>query len=58
MMIAGWCSDCRRVKTVRVSNAGMVRLATGGVAEGQCTACAQAEADANRERWESRRRGR
>lgn len=55
MMLTGFCVDCRKIKHVRVTNAGMVRLAQGGVASGQCSACADAEEKARRDRWEARR---
>lgn len=50
MMITGYCQDCHRIKNVRVGNAGMMALARGGVATGQCHACADAEERRRRER--------
>ena len=55
MMLMGWCESCRKIKNVRVGNAGMMQLARGGTATGQCGACAEAEQKAQRERREARR---
>lgn len=49
MKLPGYCTECRRFKNVRVSNAGMAMLAARRVATGVCDAC-QDEQDARRRR--------
>lgn len=39
MRLPGWCESCKKVKPVRVSGAGMARVAAGQVAVGICTSC-------------------
>ena len=53
MRIHGWCTSCHRVKVVRVTSSGMVRLATRQVAEGVCADCEERE---DNERKARRRR--
>lgn len=48
MNITGYCEKCRRIKTVRVSSAGMTRIAMRQTPIGVCTACRQDEDDARR----------
>lgn len=48
MNIHGWCTECRRVKVVNVSNSGMASLAAGGIAQGVCSSCRQASDDLRR----------
>jgi hypothetical protein len=43
MRLPGFCTECRRVKQVRVSNAGMASLAKKGVAFGICSSCEDKE---------------
>lgn len=50
MRLHGYCIGCHRPKLVRVSSAGMVGLARGGVAQGICDQCEQAEAEKRRAR--------
>ena len=50
MKIHGYCEDCRKIKRVRVSNAGMVRLAMNQPVFGQCDACAERELQASKSR--------
>lgn len=39
MKIIGYCTECRRIKTVNVSSHGMVLLAMQRHAEGVCDDC-------------------
>lgn len=39
MKLPGWCESCKKVKPVRVSGAGMARVAAGQVAIGTCGSC-------------------
>lgn len=47
MRLPGWCEKCHRIRTVRISNAGMAALARG-VATGICDACQDAEDERRR----------
>lgn len=49
MKIIGWCTECRKVKTVRVSAAGMAMLAKG-TPMGICDACQHKQDDRRRSR--------
>lgn len=48
MRFPGWCTECRRVRTVRVSALGMGALAARGVATGVCFECEE-KAEAERQ---------
>ena len=53
MRLLGYCSECRRIKQVRVSGHGLAMVgARGGVATGICWQCEEEE---DRKRKERRR---
>lgn len=47
MRLTGYCEECRRIRPVRVSSAGMARLAMKQVPVGICSSC---EDDRDRKR--------
>jgi len=46
--IMGYCTDCHRVRTVRVSSSGMAHLAASRVAQGVCQSCTDKADDLRR----------
>lgn len=48
MKIPGYCTECHRIKQVRVSSSGMARLAAHNVATGICDACQDKEDERRR----------
>lgn len=58
MRLVGYCERCRRVRSVRVSAAGLAMMqATGGFATGICAECEHRE-DERRKESDRRHRGR
>jgi hypothetical protein len=55
MRLPGYCEKCRKIKQVRVGNAGMVQLAMNKPVFGICASCEEAEREAARARHPSRR---
>lgn len=39
MRVPGWCTECHKIKRVRVTPVGMTALAAGGAASGICSEC-------------------
>ena len=56
MRVLGYCGSCHRVRQVSVSGSGLVRLAAGGAASGECADCEEEREE--RARASSRSRGR
>jgi hypothetical protein len=53
MRLTGYCESCHRVRPVKVSSAGMNRLAMKQIPTGTCTSCEE-KADEERKRRRSR----
>lgn len=56
MRLHGYCTECHRIRQVRVNNHGMARLAMRGTASGICASCEDKAEKQRREAWEARRR--
>jgi hypothetical protein len=50
MKVHGWCESCKKIKLVRTTNAGMVRLALNKPVFGICSSCEELERQAARDR--------
>lgn len=56
MRIHGWCERCHRVRLVRVTSQGLIRLAMGSAAIGICDECEDNDLRERAERFRERSR--
>jgi hypothetical protein len=50
MRIPGYCTECHKVKQVRVSGHGLAMMGIRGAAEGVCASCEEEKDTARQER--------